>query len=368
MSRQGVTLSGDEILRALSRADELAREEGPRLRTAHHVWAERVGVLREQACPRTYLAVLCVLLIARSLRSPSELDVLAIQKQAGPKGYAAASIGSQLIPFAAEHGIDLRSKSTQVMNNQPFTYKRRIEAGMTSKPYFDRFFEFASAVEPLSPIDAAEILALAFHLSMVRVESVPSIVIRGDLDRFTEIIELTTSFVRAHSENGKVGQAFVAAALDAAYGEADVSMGNVADPDASIPGDVQVSDGSGIWLYCEVKQKVVTTGDVKSFIEKVDRRGGERILYAALANERYPRNIDDGQLARAPQSKRIETTVVISPGELLSEVMTRAPGSFSALASRLTTAFVRRMTEAGISLEAIAAYRGSLECDASRSG
>lgn len=360
MVNDGVTLSGDEIMRALSRADSHSREAGVSLEVTHHEWAERIRVLREKPCPRTYLPVLCVLLVARSLRSSEELDVLAIQRQAGPRGYAAASIGSQLIPFAAEHGIDLRARSSQVMNNQPFTFKRWIVADMTTKPYFDRFFEFATAVQPLGSEEAAEILALAFHLSALETEPIIPVVIEGDLGRFSEIIELTASFVRSHSENGKVGQAFVAATLDVAHGEPKVVMGAVSDPDASIPGDVHVVDESGVWLFCEVKQKAVTTGDVKTFLEKVDLRQGERILYAALANERYPRNIDEGQVARAPQSKRIETTVVNSPGDLLHVVLSRAPGSFASLASRLTTAFVRRMTEAGVSAQAIESYRESL--------
>jgi hypothetical protein len=169
---------------------------------------------------------------------------------------------------------------------------------------------------------------------------------------------LTAEFATGYSDNGRVGQAFVAAVLDVVYGPSRVVLGNTADPDASIPGDVQVEDDNGTWLWTEVKQKSVTTGDVEQFIDKVRRVGGERILYCALGNERYPHNIDRMRVARVVNSGPIEISVFLSPSDFLGVFLDLAPGSFNSVASRLATAMVARLTEAGCSPTTSEAYRG----------
>jgi len=119
-----------------------------------------------------------------------------------------------------------------------------------------------------------------------------AVMVDGGKHALAKIVRATAEFVIKYSDNGRVGQAFVASVLDVVYGPSRVVLGNTADPDASVPGDVQVEDDTGIWLWTEVKQKSVTTGDVEQFVGKVREVGGERILYCALGNERYPHNID----------------------------------------------------------------------------
>lgn len=361
MSDSGVTLGQGEIRGVLSRADESARADAMALRSRYPKWMEIVEGLRVAPCPRTYLPVLAVLLTARALRPAAELDVLDIQQQTSQKGYAAASIGKLVIPFAVEQGVDLRSKSSQIMNNQPFTFKARIEPRMSSPlkaVFYDSFYDAANLVNGLEPLAALEVLALLFDLcravAPTTIEAVP---VLGGKSSLARIVRETAEFASNYSDNGRVGQAFVAAVLDAVYGPHRVVLGNTADPDASVPGDVQVEDGDGTWLWTEVKQKSVTTGDVEQFIGKVRNAGGERILYCALGNERYPHNIDRMRVARLADSAAIDVSVFLSPADFLGELLKLAPGSFNSVASRLATAMLRRIDEAGCAPKTAEVYR-----------
>lgn len=361
MRDSGVTLGQGEIRGVLSRADESARSTGALLRGRHPEWVGVIEGLRAPQCPRTYLPVLAVLLTARALRSSAELDVLDIQQQTSNRGYAAASIGKLMIPFAVEQGIDLRSKSSQIMNNQPFTFKARIEPAMSSPlkaSFYDAFYAAASSVNALDPDAALDVLALLFDLCRVAgpavVDAVP---VEGGKPALARIVRATAEFAATYSDNGRVGQAFVAAVLDVVYGPNHVVLGNTADPDASVPGDVQVEDDEGTWLWTEVKQKSVTTGDVEQFISKVRKVGGERILYCALGNERYPHNIDRMRIARLADSAAIDVAIFQSASDLLGELLGLAPGSFNSLASRLATAMLMRIEEAGCSPTTVETYR-----------
>jgi len=361
MSDSGVTLGQGEIRGALSRADESARSIGAALRSRYPEWVDVIEGLRAPQCPRTYLPVLAVLLTARALRSSSELDVLDIQQQTSKRGYAAASIGKLVIPFAVEQGIDLRSKSSQIMNNQPFTFKARVEPRMSSPlkaAFYDSFYDAANSVNALESDAALDLLALLFDLCRATGATViEPVSVEGGLRALAALVQATAEFVTTHSDNGRVGQAFVAAVLDVVYGSKHVVLGNTADPDASVPGDVQVAGDSGVWLWTEVKQKSVTTGDVEQFIGKVRKVGGERILYCALGNERYPHNIDRMRIARLTESAAIDVAVFVSPADLLGDLLTLAPGSFNSLASRLATAMLTRLEEAGCPYATTEAYQ-----------
>jgi len=352
MSSGGVTLSEEQIRGALSRADLLARDAGEELRSKHSWWANAFGYLHGRDCPKTYLPVIAILLTARSMKDASELDVLDIQQQTSPRGYAASSIGRLLIPFATEQGIDLRSKSSQVLNNQPFTFKKKITPGMTDrKPVqFARFYEAACAVNELTPQEAHEVLALLFHLSRVVAKEV--VTFKAGLMDWNQARHHFTTWARftdENSDNGKVGLVFVASMLELVYGEQAVAMGQNWDPDVTTPGDVQVLESLEPWLWTEVKQKPITTGDVQAFCGKVQAVGGGRILYCALANANYRNNLDHGKLAKLAASESIDLTIVESPGGLLDLLLPRCPGLPGALVARMARTMTRRLAEADVS-------------------
>jgi hypothetical protein len=355
MSSGGVTLSEEQIRRTLSRADLLARDAGDDLRAKYPGWVDTVHYLSGRDCPKTYLPVTAILLTARCMKDSSELDVLDIQQQTSSRGYAASSIGRHLIPFATEQGIDLRSKSSQVLNNQPFTFKKNITPGMTDrKPVqFARFYEAACAVNELKPHEAHEVLALLFHLSRaVAKEAVTFKAALMDWNQARHHFTLWARFTDENSDNGKVGLVFVASMLELVYGEQAVAMGQNWDPDVTTPGDVQVLEGLEPWLWTEVKQKPITTGDVQAFCEKVRAVGGGRILYCALANANYRNNLDHGKLAKLAASESIDLTIVESPSSLMDLLLPRCPGLPGALVARMAGAMTRRLAQADVSPDA----------------
>jgi hypothetical protein len=356
MSSGGVTLTEEQIRGALSRSDMMARTAGNEFVSKYPDWCDRIEYLSSADCPVTYLPVLAILLTARSMKDSSELDVLDIQQQTGPRGYAASSIGRILIPFATEQGVDLRSRSSQVLNNQPFTFEPRITPGMTKrKPeQFAQFYESARAANDLTSEEAAEILAIIFHVRRVtaterpRYEA-PEISWEDVLRCFRE----WARFVDEHSDNGKVGVAFVASMLGLLYGDSDVMMGHNSDPDASTPGDVQVVQNLEPWVWSEVKQKPVTTGDIQTFIEKVRAAGGIRILYCALANGKYPKNLDQDRLIKEARSKSIGLVIVESPAELIDLLLHLAPGAPGRIVATMAEFMSARLIEAGASPDVV---------------
>ena len=355
MSIGGVTLSEEQIRGALSRADLLARDAGDDLRAKYAWWVDTFHYLSGRDCPKTYLPVTAILLTARCMKESSELNVLDIQQQTSSRGYAASSIGRLLIPFATEQGIDLRSKSSQVLNNQPFTFKKNITPGMTDrKPVqFARFYEAACAVNELTPHEAHEVLALLFHLSRaVAKEAVTFKAALMDWNQARHHFTVWARFTDENSDNGKVGLVFVASMLELVYGEQAVAMGQNWDPDVTTPGDVQVLEGLEPWLWTEVKQKPITTGDVQAFCEKVRAVGGARILYCALANSNYRNNLDHGKLAKLAASDSLDLTLVESPASLLDLLLPRCPGLPGVLVARMAGAMTRRLAMADVSPDA----------------
>jgi hypothetical protein len=353
MADQGApNLQRDDILRALSRADEAAREQGDELADIHADWLPNFEFLFSDECPVTYLPVLAVMLVARSIRENDALDVQAIQQGSSSRGYSASSIAKHLITFVAQQGIDLRTTSSQVMNSQPFTYKKRVTSDMAGdrvRTAYARFYSMAERVEGLNSATAAELLALIFHIRRGAGQSKTEVlVISGNRETLEAIMDVAMEFVNENSESGKVGQAFVAALFDLIFPNEQVRMGNNNDPSAIVPGDVQVGKDGVFWLWAEVKQKSVVTSEVQAFVDRVKAIGGDRAWYFALANSPYPHNIDVAQLQKRAIKDGIELTVYSAPEQALSDLLAKSPGSAGTLAESLANRMVIRLHEAQV--------------------
>jgi hypothetical protein len=359
----GVALTGQNIRRLLANANEEAKHHGEELAADPDLapWAAAVASLQEESSPATYLAITGVLLAARGLFPREELDVLDVQTGTSQRGYAAASIGSALSSFAKGQRINLRAASSQPLNNQPFTFEPRITADMRVQPKFQdafaRFYATAGKVQDLTPDQARRVLALMFHLCR-RVDA-PTITVEvahGGRSTMDKIGASVAQFVAQNSDNGKVGQSFVAALLDLLYTPDEVVLGDTQDPSRRVPGDVQVGVTQGVWLYTEAKQKVVVTGDVEGFLGQVKDRGGERVVYFALANSSYPENISPASVQRAAERLGVGVTVVDSPQAALDWLLPLCPGSYAALAARLLARAHARMTQSRCSTATLEAF------------
>ena len=121
-------------------------------------------------------------------------------------------------------------------------------------------------------------------------------------------------------------------------------------------GDVQVQDDSGTWLWTEVKQKVVTTGDVQGFIRKVHEAGGERVVYFALVNSGYSANIQPKALENEARKLGMGVQLLDSPAKALEHFLPLASGSYAGLSGRLLERTHARMTQAGCSPDVLGAF------------
>lgn len=349
------TISSAEINSVLSKADELAKSDFEVLEFEFKDWESRLNFLMSDGCPVTYLPVTAVLLVARSMRDASELNVLHIQKQTSEFGYSAPSIGGPLITFAVQQQINLRSTSSQIMNNQPFTFKSYIEPDMSSAKFtnaYRQFFEGALIINELPSNEALRLLALIF--SKCRFDAPPQLILEGFHQGRTTLNKLksaTVEFVTSNSESGKVGQAFVGALYDCAFPTSGVRMGNNNDPSIHVPGDVQASLDDKIWLWAEVKQKAVVSPDVKSFVDRVIKIGGDRADYFALANEPYPQNIQIQKVIDDASKHGVSLSIYVSSREAIEGYFERCEGNALSIANRFANSFNVRLHEANVTSE-----------------
>lgn len=359
----GVQLNGEAISRALGNANEVAKRDGVSLAAdpALSSWREAVAFLREQTTPRTYLAVTAVLLTARTLLEADLLDVRAIKAGKRERGYSASSVAGKLASFAKEQRVDLRATSSQPMNNQPFTFKDYLSRDISVQDKYVqqwlRFNDVVDAVENLTSVEARRVLALLFHLSRkIDAPTISVTITQPGKKTLDAVCDALAEFVTAYSDGGRVGQAFAAAVMDLVYSPDGVILGDTQDPDASTPGDVQVEDETGTWLWTEVKQKVVTTGDVQGFMRKVHKAGGERIVYFALVNSGYSANIQPKALEIEARKLSMGYQLLDSPERALDHFLPLASGSYAGVSSRLLERTHARMTQAGCSPDVLAAF------------
>ncbi len=354
-SATGVSLNGEEIDQLLADADSAARDEGPELVKQYEAWLPRIERLSEDECPaRTYLAVLAVLLGARALYPLSRLDVLSIQKGGSPRGYSASSIAGKLVPFAVHQQVDLRTKSSQVMNSQPFCFKKQILPTikeMNGKErwasHWNAFFELALLVQEMNTDEARGVLALVFFVRRQKVRPAPVARIEGGRPAWVVLVRELAKFVDENVDGGRVGQALVAAGFDVVHGQNQVSAVKINDPSFSEPGDVAVSCNDTIWQWCEVKQKLVQADAIVNFATTVVDVGGDRVVYCALSNHRYSTPLKEKLIQRCESERGISILVHDSPRSFLDFVEKAAPMSYYRLNSLMADRMAFRLQEQG---------------------
>jgi len=361
MGTRANPFSGEKVEGALSRADALSRERGSVLAKLLPHWQATIEGLYEESCPKTYVGVLAIALVARMLSAT--VDVKKIQKRGDPIGYSAAGIGTKIIPFATSQRISLRSTSTQIMNNQPFTFKREITADLTDHHSYPEFYRAVEEVQQLTPDVAEEVLALIFAHGRRAWDDgagVPLRLEREDWATLEHVLAAIADFVESNPEGGKSGQALAAAILDCVFEPDQVQMKKIHDPSVSSPGDVTV--GVPPWISVEAKQVPVTTSHVEAFLDACLDKGIQRARYLALNNYRYPRNIDTDRLARL-YGERMSFEVSLSAADALNAVRSFATGPPGTQATHLARALLSRLQQIGFppsGVEALTALLGEL--------
>jgi hypothetical protein len=358
-----MVLSGEKIKSILASANQHALtsqidQNSEFIKT----WAEKIRLLCTSDMPKTYLAVLGVLLTARSLEEKDYLDVCHIQAGASEVGYSAPSIGKALATFAKEQDVDLRATSSQPMNNQPFTFRKFIEKEMgvkkNKRSQWSIFFGIAELVNNMKSSESQIVLALLFD--MRRTHAKPEAVahgVRSDLQSTERFMELVSLFIEKNSESGKVGQAFVSSCLELVYGREKVLQGHSQDPDAKLVGDVHVCLKGSPVIFVEVKQAPIATGQITGFMDKVSQAGADRAFYFALENYKYSGHINLESIRKKAQRLNMTIMVISSPQEALDTIFIHMLSSVRDFIEDFSISFRSRLVESGVEESLLDSYQ-----------
>ena len=370
----GKKLTRSDVEQCLINADGAAIDEDEPLEIRHATWIPDIAFLGdEKKCPSiNYLGVLAVALVARSLKTFAELDVFAI-KASEDRGYAAPSIAVRLTPFASQRGINLRTTSSNLMNAQPFFGKVRIlpdlsdmrsaerDPGSKWTDSYTRLYQILGKVQNLSKEEAKGVLALLFRIRKHTGHRDEKSQMTGGRKTWKRLCKTIDAFVNDTIAGGRVGQAFVTAALSVAYPKHEVTTSLVNDPSFGAPGDVTISATGTDWLYGEVRQKGQTTEDIIKFAKQVKDAGVDRALFAALANHKYSAtNVDFDEIEKCERTLEVSIQIYESPYDLLEFVERFSPGDFNLLSSNLTDQMLARLREQGCNSELIDTFKKRL--------
>ena len=182
-------------------------------------WIERTRRVG-QAPSKTFVAVLGTALVARATNH--RLDPFALRVENNPAGYSARNLCKEvLVPGAVKARVHVGVTGREPLNNRPFISADRIGSDMKvprkARPHLEYLCDSLAAIQSLDEEQA--VAALATFLR-VRIEDTPrraaSVLIARAIG-IAELAEDISRFISSNPENGRRGQARVAACLDLAF-------------------------------------------------------------------------------------------------------------------------------------------------------
>ena len=245
-------------------------------------WLERTRKVG-QSPSKTFVAMLGTALLAKATNP--KVDPFALKVRNIPTAYSARSLCKDvLVPRAVEAGVHIGTTGREPLNNQPFFRHERVGPDMKVRPFvrphLDYLCECLAAMKTLSRGEA--LMALAAFLR-IRIQEGPRKAAPLVVERALGVPDLATKatdFISDNPENGKRGQALVAACLDLVFD--DVQTTRVYDPSRHWPGDVVVLTQKTIVLAVEVKQRPATETEIIQFAERSAQMGVHRAIAALL--------------------------------------------------------------------------------------
>jgi len=240
-----------------SKAKEILFEQATKARLGQlseisREWQDRVQRLGE-LCPHgksaTVIAALGTAILAKA--TDVNVDVYSLlDRGESANSYSARSLADNVwARHRAELDIDLGANGTNPLNNTPFIGKTRIDdiTGVRNREGWKFFIECMEELRKIgSTVESQEALngfIVARSRSLVApIDMTPEI---GDHLAQGALISILTDFVAENSEGGRRAQAATAAMLDAAFGDSNVFVGVINDPDRRAPLDVSVRYEAG---------------------------------------------------------------------------------------------------------------------------
>jgi hypothetical protein len=338
---------------------ELARSDKP----LPQVWLERTKKVSDSPS-KTYIAMLGTALLA--MATDPKVDPFALKVRDFPTAYSARSLCKDvLVPCAVEAGIHIGTTGREPLNNQPFFRHERVGPDMKVKPYMRPHLDYlCQSLASMKKLDQAQAVDAFAAFLRVRLQEGPKstapLIVEQALG-IPDLIGKSVRFISSDPENGKRGQALVAAALGLVF--ADVRTTRVYDPSRHWPGDVVAYDGDTVMLSVEVKQRPATETEILQFVERCTNIGVQRAM-AALLDPDQPLLEVEELCDVAWQRHGLHLSVFMGADELLGNVLTWTPKPLANALTELPQLMATRLDELEASAEGQAAWAALFKANA----
>ena len=319
-------------------------------RVLPEAWLERAKKVSESPS-KTFVAMLGTALLAKATNS--KVDPFALKVRDFPTAYSARSLCKDvLVPCVVEARIHIGTTGREPLNNQPFFRHERVGPDMKVRPYVRPYLDYLcqclASMKKLNERQSVEALAAFLRL---RMQEGPRSAVPLVVEQALGVPDLITNagrFISVEPENGKRGQALIAAGLDLVF--SDVRTTRVYDPSRHWPGDVVVYDADAVILSVEVKQRPATDTEILQFAERCAQMGVQRAM-AALLDLDQPLLHADALTEVAWQRHGVHLSVLMGAAEFLCDVLTWTAKPLAAALSEFPQFMAARLDE----LEASAA-------------
>lgn len=284
---------------------------------------------------KTMIAMLGTALLAKATAIDVDVFSLQVGDDKDGRSYSARALCKDVLAANASRlGIDLGVTGREPLNNQPFFGKSRITAGM--KVRADAKASLALLVSALAELDKIEAQPKARNalrsFLQVRQKKQVKIQIVDGLGEGWGVEFLTrriADFVNEDSEGGKRAQAVAAGLCDILFGSELVDARRINDPSCEYPGDIGIKSRKDIRLIAraiEVKDKPVSAGDLKTFIDNVHVAGIRVAAMLAVSSAQPFLDVDEA--VRWAETRGIRFRVFLGWSEMVKEAMywTDLPG------------------------------------------
>jgi hypothetical protein len=335
----GITIPKKKLELTLQQA--VARAEGGE--ELSKIWEERVARISE--CPsHSYIAALGTALLAKS--ADMRVDALSVKYGAGTNAYSMRGVVKVLVEKTPLYQYHLGVKGPEPMNNQPWFHSSRVDRAVgvdaEAQPYHRDMVRYLTELNQSSAADAMDGL-VAFIRLRQRAESQErqalaqlQVVAKAPIEDLLDVLQI---FITDDPENGRRGQALVAALFDLVY--EDVRLPSIYSPTGL---DVTVWHAGKLVLGVEVKQKPVAEASVQHLAEEAALRGIDKALFVALAPQQ--RHLDRELMRRdALEYHGVLVSIYESVPELLTAAALASSLTTDAFAEQLQNVYLQRMRE-----------------------
>jgi hypothetical protein len=318
-------------------------------------WLERTRKVG-QSPSKTFIAMLGTALLAKA--TDARVDPFALKTRKHRSAYSARSLCKDvLVPCAVDAGVHVGTTGREPLNNQPFFRHERVGPDMTvrpsARPHLDYLCESLDRMKSLDERQAVKALAafLRVRLEEGLQRAAPLVIERAV--GVPELAEGVSRFVSSDPENGKRGQALVAACFDLVF--EDVKTTRVYDPSRHWPGDVVALAEDTTTLAVEVKQRPATDTELLQFAERCAQMGVHRAIAATLDPNQAPLYVDELR-QEAWRRHGVHLSILESAADLVHAALTWTPKPLSEALTKLPQLVATRLEEVEASAEGLAAW------------